>query len=81
MHLVRITLAGPARSQPHTATFTDLLWLHARPEDGIQHIRVAASPGRVNAIFFLTEPDVEIVSDLARRAILASPGLAGWAAT
>jgi len=78
VHLVRITLAGPASDQPHPATVTDLLWLHARLEDGIQHIRVASSPGRMTAVFFVLEPDPGIVARLTRRAIQASPSLKGW---
>ncbi|WP_460494213.1 hypothetical protein [Dactylosporangium cerinum] len=58
-----------------------ILWAHATSEDGLQHVRARAGPGRVDVAFFLTASTPTDAFGAARRlcqrAISASALLSG----
>ncbi|MFD8597117.1 hypothetical protein ACFV1L_19155 [Kitasatospora sp. NPDC059646] len=70
----------PLRLTP--ATVTDLIWLHSRPEDRVEHIRarVDADRWRIAAAVIADTPDAAAASlrRVCERALQHVPALRGW---
>ncbi|GAA0274452.1 hypothetical protein GCM10010302_10110 [Streptomyces polychromogenes] len=73
MHIVRTLM----RAAPEAATtvqgshvLLDLLWAHATPGDGVEHIAVRSVPHGMEATFFLTAVSDEAAVGCARALLL-----------
>lgn len=78
VYTAHAVLTGPSSSPVTGELLTDLLWLHAHPRHEVDHIRTRTRPGRIDVIVFTGNPDVDVLADLIRRTIAASPPLAEW---
>lgn len=85
MYMASVTLAASGEAthrelDPHL--LVDLLWALAEPGLGIEHMRVATSPGRIEVVFFSTAPDAHSVAvtgiHLCETAASSAPQLRGW---
>lgn len=85
MFMVHCRLVRPDRSRPTEADahlVQDAIWAHARPELGLEHLRVRAGPAGLDLIVFLRHdipgPDPgDTVRDLIA-ATRQSPALGEW---
>jgi hypothetical protein len=81
MHLVMLTLVAPDGSQPEIRPeiLVDLLWAHARPGDGIEHLRAAIGPYGIDVSAFAFSmhghPADHGLREVVQRAIRATPVL------
>ncbi|MFD9124688.1 hypothetical protein [Kitasatospora sp. NPDC059571] len=84
MHLVAVTLIcpDPVSSQVTAEAVTDLIWLHCRREDRVEHIRSRADLHRycIAAAVIADTPDAAIASlrHVCERAVQHAPALRGW---
>ncbi|MGW4695557.1 hypothetical protein ACWEO1_24650 [Kitasatospora cineracea] len=84
MHLIAVTLVrpDPAPSQLTAATVTDLIWVHSRPEDRVEHIRTRVDPDlyRIAAAIIADTPDAAVANlrRVCERALRHAPSLRGW---
>ncbi|MER5726894.1 hypothetical protein ABT084_00835 [Streptomyces sp. NPDC002138] len=56
MHTIRVSLAGPSRGAAQDrvlALVSDLIWAHAAPLLGLEHLRAKASDDGVDVYLFL----------------------------
>ncbi|MGW0367084.1 hypothetical protein [Streptomyces sp. NPDC002990] len=87
MRVVRASLAGTPRCPAHNsalALVSDLIWAHAAPSHGLEHLRVKASDEGIDIYLFLRAPSEVAALDQAH-AILTSAhsplALHGYCAT
>ncbi|GAA3038851.1 hypothetical protein GCM10020229_57570 [Kitasatospora albolonga] len=84
MHLVAVTLIGPDPPSPQltAAAVTDLIWVHSRREDRVEHIRARVDLNlyRVAAAIIAATPDAATASlrRVCERAVRDAPALRGW---
>lgn len=84
MHLVTLTLVSPRglKDGVRPEVLVDLLWAHAHPADGIQHLRAARSPVGIDVSAFSVcaddEPPDRGLHDVIQRAIEATPAMSNW---
>ena len=82
MTTVRLRATRQANLEIKGAAVHDILWARATPETGLEHIRVAVRPGRVDiAIFCTSAGEDQALSSALRACELAcreSPMLSGW---
>ncbi|MEU6620217.1 hypothetical protein ABZ926_05455 [Streptomyces litmocidini] len=71
------TSEGPRRAES-LAVVTDLLWAHARPEDGLEHVKPRATASGIDLYLFVRAEDdgpavarMRPLLDRARRSIAA----------
>jgi hypothetical protein len=58
MYITRLNLVGSGGAVPAAADaelVRDILWQHASPETGVQHITVTAMPYGLDVVFFFTD--------------------------
>ncbi|MFF5565519.1 hypothetical protein ACFY7Z_09355 [Streptomyces sp. NPDC012623] len=76
------TDADQAEARLDSAFLTDAFWSHAHRDDGLEHVRIAASPHGFLAAVFIAAADAhegaEAALALGRRLVAAVPALAGW---
>ncbi|GHJ45467.1 hypothetical protein Cs7R123_28090 [Catellatospora sp. TT07R-123] len=76
----------PPRGAPglSPAEVVDLLWLHAAPPDGVEHIHARAGPAGIDVVVFTVASGQDIadviVAAVCGRAIRSAPVLSGWTA-
>jgi hypothetical protein len=80
---MRLEASSQARNTTVNAVVVhDLIWVHARPEDRLQHVYVIAGQGRVDLVVFCLSPSFEqaraIAALLCSLACQRSPLLADW---
>lgn len=72
-------------SCPDLAGMIDILWAHARPADGLEHIGQRMDCETVDLVFFMKstaqENACQAALGICRRMLSASPALAGWKLT
>jgi hypothetical protein len=84
MYLCRVAVASsdPTAPQTSAAVFTDLIWAHCRPGDGLQHVRGRTVDGAIRITFFLSAKDQETADATARelcaRLVETVPALAHY---
>ncbi|WP_156046107.1 hypothetical protein [Herbidospora cretacea] len=84
MKMVALTLKRPSGNLTKITkeTLQDLLWVHARAGDKLEHIYVRAGPEKIDLVFFLALTNSTTASIAAngifRRALSSSPALCGW---
>lgn len=84
MHLVAVTLICPdaASSQVTAEAVTDLIWVHSRHEDRVEHIRsrVDLNLYRVAAAMIADTPDAATANlrRVCERALQHTPALRDW---
>ena len=81
MQFIAVSLLPPAALDVDHEVVVGILWAHASSEDGLQHVRARAGPGRVDVAFFLTAETpadaLNTVQRLCQRATNASALLRG----
>jgi len=81
MHLVMVTLVAPDGSHPQICpeVLVDLLWAHARPGDGIEHLRAATGPHGIDVSAFAMDVPGHAADhglrEVVSRAVRATPAL------
>lgn len=84
---MNMTVLDLMKPEDHTGHFgdislTELLWLHAEADDGVEHLRTHLTVDGARVIVFSTTADVErsrrSAEALCRRAISAASQLHGW---
>ncbi|MFI9788721.1 hypothetical protein ACIHEI_35215 [Kitasatospora sp. NPDC051984] len=84
MHLVAVTLIclGPAPSQLTAEAVTDLIWVHSRPEDRVEHVRARVDLNQYGiAAAIIADTPQAATANLRRvceRALRHAPALRGW---
>ncbi|GAA1944637.1 hypothetical protein [Kitasatospora viridis] len=84
MQLVAVTLIcpDPPSSQLTAAAVTDLIWVHSRHEDRVEHIRtrVELNRCRIAAAIIAATPDAAIANlrRVCERALQHAPALRSW---
>ncbi|WP_371502741.1 hypothetical protein OG871_36585 [Kitasatospora sp. NBC_00374] len=75
MYLVSLSLTGSASPMPSTAdahAVHDILWAHAGPADGLEHVRAHAGPEGIDLVLFISATEqsgaLAQAADLLRRA-------------
>ncbi|MFF0219652.1 hypothetical protein [Streptomyces vinaceus] len=77
MHIVRTLLKGAPVTTPTVQDahlLHDLLWAHATPGDGVQHIVIRPVPHGMEATFFLTGASDEAALAHTRELLLRARG-------
>jgi hypothetical protein len=81
MQFIAISLISPAAVDIDPEVVVGVLWAHSSSQDGLQHVRARAGPGRVDVAFFLTAETpaaaLHTAQQLCRRATNASTLLRG----
>lgn len=84
MQLVAVTLtcSDPAPSQLTAEAVTDLIWVHSRHEDRVEHIRTRVDLNcyRIAAAIIADTPDAATMNlrHVCERALQQAPALRGW---
>ncbi|SDZ35341.1 hypothetical protein SAMN05421504_113101 [Amycolatopsis xylanica] len=83
MASVALAATGGARHHDMTAdVVVDLLWALAEPDSGLEHVRAATSPGRVDVILFSIAENAlsaaEAGARLCELATTTAPQFEGW---
>lgn len=85
MHMVTVMLHAPERdvNEPlESAVVTDLLWISATPDDGLEHIHSRLAARSACITFFVIGESLANAESSAvaicRRALLGAPALSGW---
>ncbi|MFJ8041653.1 hypothetical protein ACIRBX_14260 [Kitasatospora sp. NPDC096147] len=84
MHLVAVTLIrpDPTSAQLTAEAVTDLIWVHSRPEDRVEHLRTRLEFNRcrIAAAIIAATPEAAIVNlrRVCERALRHTPALSGW---
>ncbi len=63
MYLVRLVLTSQDHPHPtpaDAARVQDILWAHAVPSDGVEHLRCIAARDRVDLVVFLRGPECPV---------------------
>jgi hypothetical protein len=64
------------------STFTDLVWVHSRSDEGLDHLTVRTSPDHIDVVLFLCLPKRDFAEETARlilaRVVELAPTLRGW---
>ncbi|MFJ8015620.1 hypothetical protein [Streptomyces sp. NPDC096339] len=53
VHLTLVPTGGEAPTEDQAHTLVDLLWAHATPECGMEHVRARTSPAGIEIVFFI----------------------------
>ncbi|MFC8722605.1 hypothetical protein [Kitasatospora sp. NPDC057198] len=84
MHLVAVTLLCPAPARPPltAGAVTDLMWVHSRGEDRVEHLRARVDRNRchIAAAIIADTPDAAAANlrRVCERALRHVPALHGW---
>jgi hypothetical protein len=83
MHLVKIKLRGDDRARAATSEpiVTDLVWVHADPDVGMEHVKVWIRPDAMVIALFIcaaAEGQAQDVAAGLMKRILNTPAMRGW---
>ncbi|GIF48772.1 hypothetical protein DFJ67_0910 [Asanoa ferruginea] len=83
MHLVKVKLRSDDLTSAATSEpiVTDLIWVHADPDAGVEHVRVWIQPDAMVIALFICSAAESRAQDVAAalmKRILNTPAMRGW---